>query len=764
MLSVVTYRTWDEVQELREQWNPLLSKSLNDTVFLTWEWVSAWWNSYGANRIPFVLSAWEDGELVGVAPLYAQQMGWLGQDWTGLRLIGDGSHDSDYLDCFSQPGREAEVMTFFVRFLELQRSSWDWLELNGPRQHSASTSALLTCARERGWGARSESISCATLQLPPTWDEYLKQLEPRFRTKVRSSLSSLQQCVGSAPLECGSKEEIESWLPPFFDLHSRRWSSQGQPGVFRDAAKRSFYGELSRLALDRGWLAFHRLNWGERPLAFQHGLLYRNRFHLLQEGYDPAFSAIRPGVALRAWLMRRWIEAGVQEYDFLAGAARYKLEWGASQHLTLRLRLAAKTGSIIAALEWPDFRARTRESLGRLAPAVLLRARRQLLMARAHSQGQGTNGNGKARSQISVRRLARQVAARTYSWFPVGNLGRALADHYTWQGRGASFPLRRRTHPVCQIFLYHRVNNENDPFLGGIPSAAFAAQMEYVARHFPLLTLDQVAKGEFPQGHSYCVAVTFDDGYRDNFVTALPILKKFRVPATVFLATGSIESGQLPWYDQVRLAFKLTARRHLSLKDMGGPEGNLEALSDRLRLLDRTLGWLRRIAHLERSLAISALFQLLGVPNQLNLPNQMLRWDEIRQMSKHHVSFGAHTVSHPPLSRVSAAEMKMEIAGSKDAIEDRLQVPVLHFAYPFGQPFDFNAEVKQSVQDAGFKTAVTTVWGLNQPGDDPFELRRFSPWETDPALFRMKLDWYRFRGGNEGNYVAGAEAAGAARN
>jgi peptidoglycan/xylan/chitin deacetylase (PgdA/CDA1 family)/CelD/BcsL family acetyltransferase involved in cellulose biosynthesis len=757
MLRVACYRTWQEVQELKEHWNVLLSRSRNDTVFLTWDWCSAWWKCYGAERTPFVLAAWEGRELVGVAPLYAQPARSLGQSWICLRLIGDGSHDSDYLDCFAWRGHEAETMAVFVNFLERQRSSWDWLEINGARRESSTLMALLASARGRRWGCKSESIACATLRLPPSWDEYLKQLEPRFRTKVRSAFTSMQQYLRSAPLECASKEEIESWLPPFFDLHGRRWATESKPGVFRDATKRRFYGELSQVALDRGWLAFHRLNWGDRPLAFQYGLLYRNRFHLLQEGYDPDFSAIRPGVALRGWLMRHWIEAGLEEYDFLAGAARYKLDWGASQHLTLRVRLAAKAGGTVAALEWPDLRARGRESLLRLAPEALLRARRRILAFRPHPNGQGTNGNGTRASKFSAARLARRVGARTYSWTPVAGIGRALANRYTWEGRSSFFPLRRRSQPACQIFLYHRVNDDKDPFLGGLPSATFAAQMEYISRHFPLVTIDQVANGDFPQGHSYCVAVTFDDGYRDNFTAALPILKKYGVPATVFLATGCIESGQLPWYDQVRLAFKLTTRKRLSLKDLGGPEGNLKELSARLRLLDLTLGWLRRTSQSRRAAAISAVFELLGVPECLNLPNQMLRWDEIRQMSRSQVFFGAHTVNHPPLSQTSESELKTEIAGSKRMIENRLQLPVWHFAYPFGQPFDFSAQAKHAVQEAGFKTAVTTVRGLNQPGDDPFELRRFTPWEKDPALFRMKLDWYRLRGWNHRSEAADSE-------
>jgi hypothetical protein len=161
--------------------------------------------------------------------------------------------------------------------------------------------------------------------------------------------------------------------------------------------------------------------------------------------------------------------------------------------------------------------------------------------------------------------------------------------------------------------------------------------------------------------------------------------------------------------------------------------------------MERTLLWLRGVSESERRSALDAVCRALNVPSDLNLPNQMLRWEDVRQMSKHNISFGAHTVTHPVLSKIPEPQLQREILGSKRTIENRLQVPVSHFAYPFGQSTDFNAQAKQSVQEAGFKTAVTTIWGLNEPDDDLLELKRFTPWEADPAEFKMKLDWYRFR-------------------
>jgi CelD/BcsL family acetyltransferase involved in cellulose biosynthesis/peptidoglycan/xylan/chitin deacetylase (PgdA/CDA1 family) len=745
MLRVERYQTWQELQDLRLRWNGLLSRSSSDTVFLTWQWCEAWWKNYGTGREIFVLAAWDKEELVGIAPIYLEPVRLYGITWKRLRLIGDGSHDSDYLDCFAQHGREAESIAAFADHLGNDRESWDWMEMNGPRQKSSCLSAFVECAREKEWKFSTVPIPCATLGLPDSWENYLSILEPRFRTKVRSSLALLSKSVKVNPARCSSERELEEWLPLLFDLHTRRWASEDLPGVFRDPTKRAFYHDISRASLERGWLAFHRLDWGERPLALQYGLIYNNCFHLLQEGYDPDFSTIRPGVALRAWLMRHWIEAGLCEYDFLAGAAPYKLDWGATAVSSTRLLMSANSSGQTVALSLPKLRTHLRERFAKVTPEPVLTWRKQILLkaARKKQPLQGSEYDTEHPSRF--RRMACQAAASAYS-SSLAEAGRTIATKYTWSPvrRSSPLPLRRREQPVLHIFQYHRVNNDRDPFLGGLGLESFRAQMEYLTKNFPIVTMDQVAQGAVYDQHQYCIAITFDDGYRDNFVCAFPILKKLGIPATIFLATDYMDSGQLPWYDQVRLAFKLTTRVHFYV-DRCAPGGGLKGHSERLTLMERTLRWLREMPDANRKSALDQVFCELGVDSDLHLPNLMLRWEDVRQMSKHGISFGAHTITHPVLSQIPASELRPEIEGSKRTIEKRLQQPVAHFAYPFGQAGDFNTEATHAVQDAGFKTAVTTIWGLNEPGDDPLLLKRFTPWETNLAEFKLKLDWFRFR-------------------
>jgi peptidoglycan/xylan/chitin deacetylase (PgdA/CDA1 family)/CelD/BcsL family acetyltransferase involved in cellulose biosynthesis len=740
-MRIVLHESWDEMQSLATDWNRLLGESGSDTIFLSWEWCRAWWNAYGGKRSLFVLTAWNDKELIGVAPFYSDVLRrWYGT-WTHLQIIGAGSGDSDYLDCFTKRGMERQVVNGFLEFLESVPNLWDWIQIEGVPQNSLCLAALGEAAAEWGWSfTSSDDIVCAALSLPREWDDYLSLLRPRVRSKVRSTLANFQQ-LKLTPIECTAAGELDTWLSQLFQVHTSRWYRQNGPGVFRSESRRAFYREVSRTALEKGWLALHRLTWGERPLALQYGFRYHNRLYVLQEGYDPLFEKLRPGVALRGRIVQQEIERGLAEYDFLAGDARHKLDWGARRKVSRVVRLAKKPTAVAISMSIPAFSKSFHESTRKLVPETVRSWRARFI----RSQRQRGWHDRPSRRTVTVKNTVLWSASQLHSKTPLGEFSRRLAAHCSWHGIGQGFiRFACSSTPVWTIFRYHRVNDDEDPFFNALPVAKFHAQMEYLARHFQFVSLDDLANGKIPPGKSRSrVAITFDDGYRDNFIHAFPILRKLKIPATIFLTTGYIESGQLPWYDQVRLAFKLTVQPNFSLRAYGGPSANLESEDRRVKAMQLTIAWLRTIDDGLRLACLPELFKDLRVPCDLNLPSTMLSWNEIRRMYREGVSFGAHTVTHPVLGNLPASLLQEEILGSKKTIEDRLQVPVLHFAYPFGKPADFSGAARQVVQTAGFKTAVTTMPGFNGPEQDRLELKRLSIEEPDPRTFGLKLDWSR---------------------
>jgi len=332
-----------------------------------------------------------------------------------------------------------------------------------------------------------------------------------------------------------------------------------------------------------------------------------------------------------------------------------------------------------------------------------------------------------------------------YSLRPVRAMGSKVSDNYQAVRGPQGLSILRRNRPVCQILQFHRVNDDRDPFFAATSVSVFRRQMEYLARNYHVVSLDEVVSGAAFDGRAkFCVAITFDDGYRDNYLYAFPILRQLQLPATIFLATGYVDAGQLPWYDQVCLAFKLTSVRFPSFAAQGGPSGETTQRSDRLRLLDRTLHWLRGMEEWEREAALRTIFSALHAPSELNLPNAMLSWNEIRQMHTQGIAFGGHTVSHPALSKLSRNRLQEELLRCKRTIEEELQRPVRHFAYPFGKHADIGPTAKTVVRECGYQSAVTTVWGFNTPQQDLLELRRCTPWESEIDSFALKLDWNRF--------------------
>jgi peptidoglycan/xylan/chitin deacetylase (PgdA/CDA1 family) len=304
--------------------------------------------------------------------------------------------------------------------------------------------------------------------------------------------------------------------------------------------------------------------------------------------------------------------------------------------------------------------------------------------------------------------------------------------------------LARRHSGSLQILTYHRVNDERDPFFPGVPTAVFAAQMEYLARNFTVCNLDDavdaLGRRDVPPN---AVAVTFDDGYRDNYVHAFPILRAFGVPATVFLATDVIGSGRMLWHDRVFTAFRQT--RKTVLHDGAGRTSYvLTTTADRLAAQLKVLELLRRLEEGERTVWIDRLIEQLDVREPEDGTGLMLAWDEVEAMSRQGVTFGSHTATHPILSRLSVPRQVEEVVRSKEAIERHTGRPVRSFAYPNGRAQDFGPETKDALRAAGYAYAVTTIFGLNGPGDDVFELRRGQPWDWHLPTFALKLSWYRF--------------------
>jgi peptidoglycan/xylan/chitin deacetylase (PgdA/CDA1 family) len=319
--------------------------------------------------------------------------------------------------------------------------------------------------------------------------------------------------------------------------------------------------------------------------------------------------------------------------------------------------------------------------------------------------------------------------------------------------RHAARQIRNRFRPTSLILLYHRVTKlRSDPQLLCVTPQHFSEHLDVLRKDYNPLRLQGLSQdlrcGTVPRR---AVVVTFDDGYADNLYNAKPVLEHFNIPATIFVATGSLGLGREFWWDELdrlllqprRLPETLRININGSAFEADLNESAYYGEDDFQRYcrwnvtehndptsrqaLYRTLCQLfRPLPEEERQKALEELRAWAGVEPACRLSHHVLSPDEVIQLTNDDlVEVGAHTVSHSVLSALPMAVQRAEIEKSKARLEEIQGRPVTSFSYPYGLPFDYTAETVAGVKEAGFDCACSNFPGKVQTGTDPYQLPRF---------------------------------------
>jgi peptidoglycan/xylan/chitin deacetylase (PgdA/CDA1 family) len=204
------------------------------------------------------------------------------------------------------------------------------------------------------------------------------------------------------------------------------------------------------------------------------------------------------------------------------------------------------------------------------------------------------------------------------------------------------------------------------------------------------------------------VILTFDDGYRDNLVHALPVLERHGAPFTIFVTTGFADRTARLWWSDIEEALDL-----LPEVEIDGDVLPLDDPRQKLQVFDRIAALIRRQPWSRSAALISAIAAEARVDAAERVDRYCLDWTEIRALDTHPLcTIAAHSVSHPLLALMEQADAQREITQSKARLEAALGRPVQHFAYPVGDPAAAGRREFYSAAEAGFATAVTTRPGV----------------------------------------------------
>ncbi|MDD2736000.1 MAG: polysaccharide deacetylase family protein [Desulfuromonadaceae bacterium] len=266
------------------------------------------------------------------------------------------------------------------------------------------------------------------------------------------------------------------------------------------------------------------------------------------------------------------------------------------------------------------------------------------------------------------------------------------------------------TRDYPKIFMYHRFCASGNSVWGGISQDEFEWQIAKVVKSFEVISF-----GDFLQRKSWqvstknCAVITIDDGYRDFYLYAYPVLKKAGVPATLFVTSDFIHQRIWLWPDKLKYIVQTLKPGRYSYT-FGDNHFDIDTLDDAHSLVS----WLElsnictKLPLEERELLIRHLSTAMAikVPDIPGAEFAACRWEELREMQASGIEIGSHTLTHPVLSRIPQAEMIQEVRESKDEIERMLGCRISTFCYPSGGMLDINENVVKAVADAGYSGAA----------------------------------------------------------
>lgn len=329
------------------------------------------------------------------------------------------------------------------------------------------------------------------------------------------------------------------------------------------------------------------------------------------------------------------------------------------------------------------------------------------------AEGDGVLLAVSSRFMESMKQELMRHGVRDYAWVNETLLEEIEAD--------TKFIECSSSRPYVNVLMYHRVAKDPCDAYGIVVSPEnFAEQMAYIAENFSVVrTEDDWSHIQEPS-----VAVTFDDGYADNFHNAMPVLEKYDISSTFFVSTEHLGTNELFWWDVLEGMFRACRQGKICLGNRTFDKENLQAAHSFLRGLlpeERSALLCEAMKHQELSENIKG--------------RRALSLEELQQLSESPlVTIGVHTVTHSSLSHEPKSLQRQEIATSKARLEELIGKGVHVLSYPFG---DYNEETMVILNECGIKKAFTVTSGL-EFGKGKFEIPRNKVANiTDKGLERL---------------------------
>lgn len=395
MTRVTLVQSNDEFDSLEAEWDPLLAASADDNPFRSFTWQRTWWRHYGQDQQLLIVTVRnDDGELIGLAPLYVESRHRWRQGRRVHLLASNEEVASEYLGLILRQGAQSVALPEIFQFLrEDLASQWDLLDLCDISDKDSQAQQIAELAESCGHRVvhRHRGVN-RLLDLPQSWEDFLKTIPSRRRTKMRQYCNRINKEISCNIRFADSPSEYETEWNTLVDLHAKHWNSLGQTGYFAREPYGSFHRDVSRRLWERGQLFLASLCNGDEPLASSYALLYKSTVYEYQRGMSPQAASLRPGFVLMYRMWEQAIARGCHTWEFLRGETLHKQQWGTRERNPVQLIIPARRAASLVHFYTKLGCDAAYQSLRKVGPLRKLR-RRYLAWTAGHPVGAGAEAN-----------------------------------------------------------------------------------------------------------------------------------------------------------------------------------------------------------------------------------------------------------------------------------------------------------------------------------------------------------------------------------
>jgi peptidoglycan/xylan/chitin deacetylase (PgdA/CDA1 family) len=290
-------------------------------------------------------------------------------------------------------------------------------------------------------------------------------------------------------------------------------------------------------------------------------------------------------------------------------------------------------------------------------------------------------------------------------------------------------------------FLFHRVNPQRDKLWDPMSVDLFDKCISYISKNYQVMLFEELAFSDNYKlkKNKKIATIMFDDGYKDNIDFAAPILKKYNVKASFYVVTDCINNNIPTWTHILEHLFQFTSNKKIDLSFDFLPNelkiSKLNDLEDRLKYVSKLKPFLKRISHDNRQTVLN---RVIETYNDIELPELMMNWDDLRVLKNEGHYIGSHTVTHSMLGTMNNEnEVLTELKLSGELIEEQLGYFPLSISYPVGS---FNEKTKRLAQEVGYKMGLAVKQNIHNPKkEDLFEVSRIELYNETWFKTRLRI-------------------------